>query len=90
MTAAIRVLIDVWAIPRMNCKRINATAFLGNVASVGVFSKLRFQMVGDQADAVRLPEGRGGQLVGLHIMRWSPKDSEIDPASVKENGGKVL
>jgi RimJ/RimL family protein N-acetyltransferase len=68
----------------MNCRRITTTAFLGNVASVGVFLKVGFHLVKEQSDAVRLPEGRGGQLVGLHIMKWVQEDKEQDSESVEE------
>ena len=71
MSAAVRMLIDNWAVPRMNCQRIITSAMLGNVASVGVFKKLGFKHVRDVENAIRLPEGRGGHLKSLHLMEWT-------------------
>lgn len=49
-----------------------------------MFLKVGFHLVKEQSDAVRLPEGRGGQLVGLHIMKWVQEDKEQDSESVEE------
>ncbi|KAG8860401.1 hypothetical protein FRB91_003435 [Serendipita sp. 411] len=70
MSTALRTIIDKWAIPRMNCQRITATAFVGNVASVGVFKKVRFEHVRDVSDAMNLPSGRGGHLMSVHLLEW--------------------
>lgn len=71
MSAALQTLIDAWAVPRMACRRIIATAMLGNAASVGVFKKLGFEHTRDVEDAVQLPEGRGGHWKTLHVLEWS-------------------
>ncbi|KAG8830863.1 hypothetical protein FRC18_007475 [Serendipita sp. 400] len=70
MSTALRTIIDKWAIPRMNCQRITATAFVGNVASVGVFKKVGFEHVRDVSDAMNLPSGRGGHLMSVHLLEW--------------------
>lgn len=70
MSHALRTLITAWCVPRMNCHRIHATAFVGNAASVGVFTKTGFKHAGDIEDVVRLPEGRGSSLRSLHTMEW--------------------
>lgn len=71
MSAALRTLIDVWAVPRMNVHRIHATAFIGNEASLGVFLKAGFERKEDVLDVVRLSEGRGGQLMSVHAVEWT-------------------
>jgi RimJ/RimL family protein N-acetyltransferase len=71
MSTAVRMLIDKWAVPRMNCQRIVTSAMLNNTASVGVFKKLGFKHVRDVENAIRLPEGRGGHLKNLHVMEWT-------------------
>jgi RimJ/RimL family protein N-acetyltransferase len=68
------MLIDNWAVPRMNCRRIITTVMLGNTASFGVFKKVGFKHTGDVEDAIRLPDGRGGHLKGLHLMEWTYHD----------------
>jgi len=70
MTTTLRTLIEAWYIPRMNCHKIQATTFVGNVASLGVLTKAGFKHTGDMEDAVRLPEGRGRILKSLHILKW--------------------
>lgn len=75
MSAALRTLIEGWAIPRMNCRTMMVTAFVGNVASVGVFKKVGFEYVKDIEDAIALPEGRGGHLKSLHILKWEYAES---------------
>ncbi|CAG8587370.1 974_t:CDS:2, partial [Acaulospora colombiana] len=80
MSAALRTLIEGWAIPRMNCRRMLVTAFVGNVASVGVFRKVGFKHVRDVENAIALPEGRGGHLKSLHILKWEyPETGYMDP-----------
>lgn len=70
MSAALKTIIYTWAVPRMNCRRILATAFEGNVASIGVFLKCGFELDLDVVDAVSLPEGRGGHKKTLHVIKW--------------------
>lgn len=70
MSTTLRTLIEAWYIPRMNCHKIQATAFVGNVASLGVFTKVGFKHTGNMEDAVRLPEGRGRILKSLYILTW--------------------
>lgn len=77
MSAVLNTVLASWAIPRMNCRRIVATAFIGNVASVGVFKKAGFKHTRDQKDAARLPEGRGGHLRDLHIMERTDRKSVV-------------
>ncbi|KIJ38427.1 hypothetical protein M422DRAFT_104847, partial [Sphaerobolus stellatus SS14] len=42
MSLTIKTLLDQWIIPRMGAKKINATAFNGNIGSVRVFEKNGF------------------------------------------------
>lgn len=71
MNTALRTLIDAWAVPRMACRRITATAMLGNAGSIGVFKKVGFEHTRDFKDAIQLSEGRGGDWKSLHIMEWT-------------------
>lgn len=45
MTSAIRVMMDEWAIPRMNAQHIVATAFIDNIGSQRTFTKNGFRLV---------------------------------------------
>jgi len=78
MSAALRVLIDKWAVPRMNCQIILTSAMLGNVGSVGVFKKVGFKHLRDVEDAIRLPEGRGGHLRSVHVMEWTYNPNQTE------------
>ncbi|KAG8832674.1 hypothetical protein FRC17_000893 [Serendipita sp. 399] len=73
MSTTLRTLINEWAIPRMNCKKISATAFVGNAASIGVFKKVGFEHVGDMTKALTLPPSRGGHSMGVHLLEWACK-----------------
>lgn len=70
MSTAIRTIIESWAVPRMNCKRISANAFIGNEASLGVFLKCGFKLIKETEKMVATPPSRGGELRGLYIMVW--------------------
>jgi RimJ/RimL family protein N-acetyltransferase len=79
MRLVISTLINDWMIPRMNCHRIAGTVFIGNRASEKVLLNNGFVQQEDAPDWERIPEGRGGGTVGLHVYRWSLPESREPP-----------
>jgi len=52
MSAVVKALVEQWAVPRMNARDIRPTTFVGNDASVRVFTKNGFVLTGVVRDAV--------------------------------------
>lgn len=68
MSVALRTIIDEWAVPRMNAKRVYGLAFTVNKASVRVFEKNGFTLFDTVDDIVEIKESKGGGRVGLHFL----------------------
>ena len=71
MTAAMRTMIDVWAIPHMGARRLSVGAMSNNIASQKVFIKNGFEFVEELKDVWDLAKlGRGEGLVSVkHFVR---------------------
>ncbi|CAE6435857.1 unnamed protein product [Rhizoctonia solani] len=69
MTAVVKTVIDLWAIPHMNAYKFWATTFPENVGSQKVFLKNGFQIVDRVVGAVRFPESKGGHVKDSIILR---------------------
>ncbi|KDQ63162.1 hypothetical protein JAAARDRAFT_29166 [Jaapia argillacea MUCL 33604] len=72
MTAAVRTIIQDWAIPRMNVHRIRVSTCKGNIGSVRVFEKNGFRLIETKEDFLTITaEGReGGPPISLHSLEW--------------------
>ena len=76
MTAAMKVLINEWAIPRLNARRIIGIAFKDNIGSIKVFEKNGFKLFDTVHDCVYIPESKGGGTTGLSFLEWKHPPSE--------------
>ncbi|KAH7103338.1 acyl-CoA N-acyltransferase [Auriculariales sp. MPI-PUGE-AT-0066] len=70
MTAAVRCVLEQWAVPRMNAHHVVVTMYLGNKASVRVFEKNGFRLIDDVPDCAEIMESKGGGRTGLHVLEW--------------------
>lgn len=68
MSGVVKTIIDDWMVPRMNCHSIAAAVFYENEASLAVFRKNGFSVVGEQKDIVTLPIERGGESKGGWLL----------------------
>ena len=69
MTAAIKTLMQAWAIPRMGVRQIRVETFTDNIGSRRVFEKLGF--VYEKTNALEsrfLNSGR--RIEGMDILWW--------------------
>ncbi|KAF9469678.1 hypothetical protein BDZ94DRAFT_1151485 [Collybia nuda] len=73
MSDALKTVLDGWAIPRMNARRINASALRGNQGSVRVFQKNGFQLAGLRENFV---EARG-ETHDIHVLEWHLDDDNV-------------
>lgn len=71
MTAALKTVLEKWAIPRMGVRKVHVTAFKGNVGSVRVFEKNGFVMKETVENCADISASKGGGKVGLHVLDWS-------------------
>lgn len=71
MSNAVKTLLAKWAIPRMGVGRMHLTVFKGNIASVRVFEKNGFTLVGTIEDCIQVQETKGGGRAGLHVLEWT-------------------
>ncbi|CAE6450762.1 unnamed protein product [Rhizoctonia solani] len=69
MTAVVKAVIDLWAIPHMNAYRFWAATFPEDVGSQKVFLKNGFQIVDRVVGAVQFPESKGGHIKDSVILR---------------------
>ncbi|OJK02148.1 hypothetical protein ASPACDRAFT_114832 [Aspergillus aculeatus ATCC 16872] len=70
MTLVLRTLIQDWGVPRMNTKRLMASAFVENVGSLRVFEKNDFEVLCTLEDWAPYPENRGGGWKSLTVVQW--------------------
>ncbi|KAF8177885.1 acyl-CoA N-acyltransferase [Mycena galopus ATCC 62051] len=74
-SAAVRLLLEEWAVPQMGCTEIHAQAFVSNVASVKLWEKHGFVEEPSRRGVVQVPEAKGGGvepdcvLVFLRVMK---------------------
>jgi len=78
MTAALKTVLEKWAIPRMGVRKVHVTAFKGNVGSVRVFEKNGFVMKETVEDCADISTSKGGGKVGLHVLDWSMPVTESE------------
>jgi len=78
MTAALKTVLEKWAIPRMGVRKVHVTAFKGNVGSVRVFEKNGFVMKETVEDCADISASKGGGKVGLHVLDWSMPVTESE------------
>lgn len=72
MSDALKTIMYDWAIPRMNARRIIASALRGNKGSVKVFQKNGFRVTALRENHT---EARG-KMWDLHILGWNFDDSK--------------
>ncbi|KAB5595083.1 hypothetical protein CTheo_1544 [Ceratobasidium theobromae] len=78
MTAVVKALIELWAIPHMNAHKFLATPFTHNIGSQKVFQKNGFQLTGHVVGAFRLSESKGGHVMDCScFVRDVPPDGSI-------------
>jgi len=70
MTAAVRCLMEQWAIPHMGVHKLSVTVHEGNEGSVRVFEKNGFVKGRMLAGYRKRAESKGGGTVGLQILTW--------------------
>ncbi len=70
MTVLIQTIIEKWAIPRMGVRKIVATVFKGNDASINVLKKNGFTLIQTLEDWVEIQASKGGGKAGLHVLKW--------------------
>ncbi|CAE6536340.1 unnamed protein product [Rhizoctonia solani] len=68
MTAAVKMVINSWAIPHMNAHKFLAATFPENVGSQKVFLKNGFQIVERIIGAVQFPESKGGHIKDSMVL----------------------
>ncbi|KAJ1301431.1 hypothetical protein OPQ81_008689 [Rhizoctonia solani] len=68
MTAVVKAIIDLWAIPHMNAYKFYAAAFPENVASQKTFLKNGFEIVDRVVGAVQFPESKGSHIKDSIIL----------------------
>jgi RimJ/RimL family protein N-acetyltransferase len=73
MTVAVRAIIEDYAVPYMNARRILTRVFEDNIASRRVFEKNGFVFQGLGPELLRMPESRGGKKGFLCAMTWERK-----------------
>ncbi|CAE6441619.1 unnamed protein product [Rhizoctonia solani] len=69
MTAVVKAVIDLWAIPHMNAHKFWASTFPENVGSQKVFLKNGFQVVDHVVGTIQFPESKGGHIKDSIILR---------------------
>jgi RimJ/RimL family protein N-acetyltransferase len=70
MTAAVHAIIEDYAVPYMNVRRIRTRVFEHNIGSRRVFEKNGFTFQGLGPQPLILPENRGGHGVFLGTLTW--------------------
>ncbi|KAJ7240145.1 hypothetical protein B0H12DRAFT_57706 [Mycena haematopus] len=72
-SAAVRVLLEEWAVPQMGCTEIHAEAFVSNVGSVKLWEKHGFVEEPSRRGVVHVPEAKGGGVEPDCCLVWSLK-----------------
>jgi len=72
MTAAVRTIMQEWAIPRMRVHKIEVTALEGNKGSVRVFEKNNFVLRETLQDCIEIR----GSKKSMHVLEWR-SDREV-------------
>ncbi|KAG9084645.1 hypothetical protein FRC07_013582 [Ceratobasidium sp. 392] len=65
MTAAIKAMVELWAVPHMNARKFRASTFPDNVGSQKTFLKNGFVFSGRVDGVVQFPESKGGRLMDM-------------------------
>ena len=68
MSCALRMLLEMWVVPRMGARRIRVETIIGNRGSVRVLEKLGFKIT----NSVRRQKvTSSGELIdGYHVLWW--------------------
>lgn len=74
MTAAVRTVIEKWAVPHMNAHRIQAEVFTGNIGSQRVFEKNGFKVFLSLPNMVDLTYKDCG-IKGLTALEWKKAEA---------------
>ncbi|KAG8782662.1 hypothetical protein FRC12_020581 [Ceratobasidium sp. 428] len=75
MTAAIKAMIGLWAVPHMNARKFRAGTFPDNIGSQKTFLKNGFKFSGRYNGVVQFPESKGGHLMDtMDYEREIPED----------------
>ena len=75
MSAAIKAVME-WAVPMMNVRHINVTAYAHNIASLRVFEKNGYTHLETITDFGKQVESKGGRTYSLAVMEWRKVDAE--------------
>lgn len=67
MTDAIETVLWRWAVPRMGARRVLATTFGGNHASIRVFQKNGFVLTNTLENYLEVR----GKMRDFHLLEWS-------------------
>jgi RimJ/RimL family protein N-acetyltransferase len=73
-SAAVRVLLEDWAIPQMGATEIHASAYVSNVASVRLWEKHGFVEEKGMRGVVSVPEAKGGGEEENCLLVWRLKE----------------
>jgi RimJ/RimL family protein N-acetyltransferase len=66
MSDAVNTVLQDWGIPRMNIRHMRVSTLAGNEASVKVFLKNGFKLIGTYEDHVEVK----GKVRGLNLLEW--------------------
>lgn len=69
MTEAVAAVIENWAIPRMNVRKMIATAIVGNEGSLRVLEKNGFRL----RDTLKELEEIKGKMKDIYVLDWVAK-----------------
>ncbi|KAF8177911.1 acyl-CoA N-acyltransferase [Mycena galopus ATCC 62051] len=72
-SAAVRLLLEEWAVPQIGCTEIHAQAFVSNIASVKLWEKHGFVEEPSRRGVVQVPEAKGGGVEPDCVLVWSLK-----------------
>lgn len=76
MTAVVKTLIELWAVPHMGARKFYAAAFPHNVPSHKVFLRNGFQFAGTVIGVVQFPESKGGRLMDTCYFERTESEPE--------------
>ncbi|KAJ5384341.1 hypothetical protein N7517_002252 [Penicillium concentricum] len=70
MSAAVRTVIQDWAIPRMNLHRLKGSFYVGNIGSMRVFEKNNFVEAGIFKDWAPATPHKGRGTMSVAVVEW--------------------
>ncbi|KGO55083.1 Acyl-CoA N-acyltransferase [Penicillium expansum] len=70
MSAAVRTVVQDWAIPRMNLHHLKSSYFVGNTGSSRVLEKNNFEEIGTFKDWAPASPAKGLGPMSIVVMEW--------------------